>query len=209
MNAEYGALVAKVDAFTTAAEQRRAADLACRSGCSACCEAWLSVSAVEASEIREALAALPLAQRREVRARGERELRREAEQEPSARCALLDDEGRCSVYESRPLVCRTQGHALRYPPGFVPLASVMKRTPQGDVVWCPLNYGERPPAPEDVLDAERVDQILAVVARRHASAVGIALDHRLTLSLLAAEVDVLNDGPARRHESENARSVPE
>jgi Fe-S-cluster containining protein len=209
MSLEYRALVAKVASFTDAAAQRREHDLTCSAGCSACCEVWLSVSAVEAAEIRAGLLRLPAEQRARVRSRGVRELEREALGEPSPRCALLEDDGRCSAYESRPLICRTQGHALRYPSGFVPLAAVMRRTESGDVTWCPLNYTERAPAPEDVLDAERVDQILALVARRHATAHGVALDQRLALSMLAAEGDVLHDEAARRHESQNARSRPE
>lgn len=197
MHPEYRALVAKVEAFTEQASARRKSDLTCNAGCAACCEVWLTVSPVEANGIRQALAALPSEERARVRERGARELEREARGEESARCAMLDERGYCAVYQSRPLICRTQGHALRYPAGFVPLEAIMRRTAQGDVTWCPLNYTARPPAPEDILDAERVDQILAVVARRHANASGVALDHRTALSVLAAEGDVLHDEAAR------------
>lgn len=206
MTSEYRALVAKVEVFTRATSERRAADLACSAGCSSCCEAWLSVSAVEADELRRALARLSSEERNHIRTRAERELTREASGERAARCALLDEAGRCSVYEARPLVCRTQGHALRYPAGFIPRDAIKRRTARGDVTWCPLNYGEKPPLAEDILEAERVDEILAVVARRHASTRGMALDHRLRLSVLAAEGDVLSDEPALARESERTRS---
>lgn len=155
---DYLAVRAKVDAFTTATGERRAADLACRSGCSACCRVELEVSQVEAEALREALAALDA----EVRSRlAERAHARS----PGDPCVMLEDD-RCVVYDARPLVCRTQGHALRYPRGTLDEETVRASSEGGDVTWCPLNYGERGPAREDVLDAERVDVLLALVNRR-------------------------------------------
>jgi uncharacterized protein len=209
MNGEYRAVLQKVEAFTAAVEARRAADFACSPGCAACCESWLTVSAVEAAEVRDALARLPAEQRSAVRERGVRELAREAQGEQAQRCAMLEEDGRCSVYDSRPLICRTQGHALRYPNGLIPAEAIMRRLPHGEVTWCPLNYEEDKPQAEDILDAERVDQLLSLVARRHASACGIALEHRLALSALAAEADVLHDEAAHSHDSANAPSRSE
>lgn len=200
MTSEYRALIAKVTAFTEAAARRQASQLACTTGCASCCHAWLRVSTVEAHEVRAALARLDPSTRERVRARGHIEREREARGEEPARCALLDDDGACSVYEARPLVCRTQGHALRYPAGFVPEEAVTRKTANGDVTWCPLNYNGAGPGSEDVLDAERVDQILAVVAQRHAAAHDLPRGQRLALSALAAEGDVLHDQTARDHE---------
>jgi uncharacterized protein len=223
MLTEYRALVAKVALFTDATATRRAADLRCSEGCSSCCQVWLSVSAVEAEQLREALRALPKTERDRLRARGARELAREAELTLSAhaaedaaphavpepprstaahepRCAMLDEQERCSVYQGRPLVCRTQGHALRYPAGFIPSAAITRKSANGDETWCPLNYDAAEPEPADVLDAERVDQILAVVSARYvvaarndaAGSAGQGNDpkRRFTLSELAAEEDV-------------------
>lgn len=197
MNSEYRALVAKVSASTDAIGERRQGDITCSAGCSSCCHAWLTVSRVEAEELALALAALPTDEREVVRARGVGELAREAAGEAPARCALLGDDGRCGVYAARPLVCRTQGHALRYPTGLIPASAITRVTPNGDVTWCPLNYDAREPNAEDVLDAERVDQILAVVAERHAARHGLSRHTRHALSALAAETDVLHDDTAR------------
>ncbi|HEX6241083.1 MAG TPA: YkgJ family cysteine cluster protein [Polyangiales bacterium] len=187
---EYRALVAKVESFVAAVGARRASDLACKRGCDGCCHAWLSVSAVEAEAVRAGLAALPAEARQRVRARGVHELAREHEgpehDRGPPRCALLEDDGSCAVYAARPLVCRTQGHALRYPPDFIPAEAVQLRTKAGDVTWCPLNYREAAPRAEDVLDAERVDQILALVGQRRAASAEAALE-RTSLSRLAAE----------------------
>ena len=51
MLAEYAALVAKVDAFTRAAFEAGRADMACRRGCSSCCEVSLTVNHVEAAAL--------------------------------------------------------------------------------------------------------------------------------------------------------------
>jgi Fe-S-cluster containining protein len=202
MAAEYLALVMKVESFVAQVGARRAADLACKRGCDACCHAWLSVSEVEAEQVQAGLAALSPEQRARVRARGERELSHEQQlahaeasaehalesgELPSPRCAMLEDDGSCAIYAFRPLVCRTQGHALRYPSDFIPTEAVLLRTKSGDVTWCPLNYTATPPRSDDVLDAERVDQILALIARRHAPSDEAALT-RAGLSELAARL---------------------
>jgi uncharacterized protein len=190
-------LIAKVEAFTEATYARRRSDFTCSEGCAACCHTWLTVSSVEADEVRRALAALAPQKRADVRQRGQRELARAANEADDPRCAMLDDDDRCSIYEARPLVCRTQGHALRYPLGLIPSEAIARHTEKGDLTWCPLNYDAAEPKSEDVLDAERVDQILAVVAARHAQAHGIDRDARFELSMLAAETDVLHDDTSR------------
>src|SRR5690606_40032776 len=96
------------------------------------------------------------------------------EAERGRRSVILEVNGRCAIYDARPLVCRTQGHALRYPPGFVPQEAIgLDLGPQGAATWCPLNFAERPPAAADVLDAERIDRLLAVMNQRFAAARGL------------------------------------
>jgi hypothetical protein len=149
-------LSAKVDAF--AASAASGGQLACRRGCSACCEVELTVSPLEAERVDAALAALPVAALAAVRARVD---------DPPGRCVMLGPEGACAVYEARPLVCRSQGLALRYPAGTMRPDAVRAEAEDGsEVTWCPLNYRERPPAPSEVLDAERVDVLLALLTRR-------------------------------------------
>jgi hypothetical protein len=186
MSAEYRALVDKVDAFVASTTARRRSDLHCQKGCEACCHVFLSVGALEAASVRAGLAALSDEARARVRTRGLNEGEREREQGGEARCAMLEDDGSCAIYAHRPLVCRSQGQALRYPADFVPEDAVRLRTKGGDVTWCPLNYTSSEPNGDDVLDAERVDQILAVVTRRQLTAADDALA-RTSLSDLAAE----------------------
>lgn len=159
---EYDALVEKVDAFAQGVSGRREADMACRAGCTGCCHVQLGVSSVEAAAIREHLASLPAEPRSALAARaaGHRP------DGPDAPCVMLGDDGRCAIYPARPLVCRTQGLPLLYEGGLVPAEAVLGRSERGDVTWCPLNFTEAPPEPADVLDADRIDQMLALVNRR-------------------------------------------
>jgi Fe-S-cluster containining protein len=184
MSAEYRALVDKVEVFVASTTARRGADLHCQKGCEACCHVSLRVGPIEAAAVREGLRALPAEARARARLRGQSQ--RPHGEEP--RCALLEDDGSCAIYAQRPLVCRSQGQALRYPEGFVPEQAVRMRTRAGHITWCPLNYTAAEPRGEDVLDAERVDQILAVVTRRQVASPADALV-RTSLSDLAAEQD--------------------
>lgn len=169
---EYLALRDKVDAFCAAATEASAGALRCEAGCSGCCVGGLTVSAVEARALRRALEETPLAG------------------EPRAAadfaCALLDADGRCSVYATRPLVCRTQGLALAYPAGLIPTDAIMHRDAAGrDVTHCPLNFEQQPPASAAVLDASRVDELLALVNFRFSQAQGLDANERVALSVLA------------------------
>lgn len=191
MTDDYRRLRDRVDAFAAAVASRRHDDMRCGPGCAACCEAHLAVSAIEAVQVVAALEALDPERREAVRARAGRE----AAGDP--RCVMLDDDGLCAVYEARPLVCRTQGLPLLYPPGFVPAEAVLGRTPKGDVTCCPLNFTGSPPAAEDVLDMGHVDTMLALIGRLAGSAIAIDLESadaegRFSLAALA-----LGRGPFR------------
>jgi uncharacterized protein len=200
MDDAYEQLLAKVTAFCAPVAARRSADLACQAGCSACCEVWLTLSAVEAAAVRCGLAELDAAARERVRRRAQEQRERELAGAAEPRCALLEDDGTCACYEHRPLVCRTQGHALRYPVGFIPSAAVRARALRaertdpaaagalaGEVTCCSLNYQTAPPTRDDVLDAERVDLILAVVNARFCAARELDPEQRSSLSELAGD----------------------
>jgi hypothetical protein len=182
---EYLALRDKVDAFAdrVLAEQRE--HLQCRAGCAGCCQADLSVSGVEAAAIREHLLTLPAA----VRTR----LQRRAAVAPSpasepSRCVMLDGKDRCQIYAARPLVCRTQGLPLRYPAELIPVSAVRLRTQSSAVTVCPLNFQTEDPPAGAILDAERVDQLLALINQRHAAADGASPLYRAPLRELLTEL---------------------
>src|SRR5262249_57582010 len=83
---------------------------------------------VEAEETRAAIEALPAPIRDRVEEQAREVLKREAQARPVS-CPLLVDD-RCSIYQSRPLICRTQGLPL-----------LMEAEDGGlEVDFCPLNF---------------------------------------------------------------------
>jgi len=192
MEGEYGALVAKIAAFTAALTSELASDMACRAGCDGCCQVWLAPSRVEADALRAALSQLPAEARTRIAQRGREELAREAAGDDRPRCALLAPDGRCVAYTARPLVCRTQGHALRYPAGVIPESAVRNRIgTRSEVTACSLNFVRAMPAAQHSVDAERIDQLLSLVNRRYCEARGLDPLTRYPISAIAAECDVL------------------
>ena len=63
----------------------------------------------------------------------------------------------------------------------------------GELTWCPLNFTGRPPAPADVLDAGRVDEVLALINRRFAARAG--LDPLARTPIRALLDEALSAGP--------------
>ena len=162
----YLQLIAQTDELTARLATRYADHLVCRAGCSGCCQHHLSVFAVEAEAIRQAVAALPADTRATLEQQARDVTQREANKEAVACPMLIED--RCAVYESRPLICRTQG---------LPLLLEAEDGAQ-EVDFCPLNFS----APEalDELDEEHLVPLdalnlkLALVNLQHCREQGIA-----------------------------------
>lgn len=157
---EYRAARAKIDAAADEVFARRSDDLACTRGCSSCCVEGLTVLSVEAYSIaahaqEHGLASEP--------------------SPPPGGCAFLDEEGACTIYEARPVLCRTHGLPLRMPKGQDAPVEGARRPLKvlGDVEVCSLNFQERPFASEDVLDAERMAALLLVVEQRFRERAGL------------------------------------
>jgi uncharacterized protein len=134
----YEQLVKQTDALADALSARYARHLVCRAGCGGCCQHHLSVFPVEAAHVKAAVAALPDELRAHIEQQAYAVNEREAQGQPVA-CPLLVDE-RCAIYESRPLICRTQGLPL-----------LLEAEDGGhEVAFCPLNFT----APDAVDDLE-------------------------------------------------------
>lgn len=149
---------------------------ACRAGCDACCHRRFSVFTVEAERVRQALQALA----RHTPTLRERIRRQASDPSASAHCALLVD-GRCSVYDERPMICRSHGLPL----GWVSEddADDGAEGPVLSVDVCALNFREHEIPIESVLRLEAVDAPLAVIAELWDGGA------RVELSTLAAEPD--------------------
>ena len=150
------ALVAKSDAFDEGVRSRRSEDMKCAPGCSACCVANLTVCDVEAALLEEGIAKLDHDALVRLQTRA-------LISESSPSCVFLESDGRCAVYASRPLVCRTQGLPMRYGAGEISEAETFGRNAANEpLTWCPLNFTVRAPSPPDVLDASRLNLMIAL-----------------------------------------------
>jgi hypothetical protein len=98
VGAQLRRLYARVDAEAARLQERHAERLQCRRGCSMCCVDEISVTPVEAHNIRARHA----------------DLLRGGTPHPPGMCAFLDEEGACRIYVDRPYVCRSQGLPLRW-----------------------------------------------------------------------------------------------
>lgn len=170
--AEYQAVLDKVDTKAEEIFARREGDVACRKGCADCCAPGLSVLPVEAFAIEAALEARMGA--------GDSGLPQGNEQ----RCAFLDPDGACSIYEVRPLLCRTHGLPIRMPGaggrGQLPVLD--------DDTWaCALNFTKEEPTPDDVMCGTTLMVLLATVDARFRDRAGLpAGDDRVPLSAIHA-----------------------
>lgn len=151
MSDAYEQLRDEVDRLARRLSDRYSIHLECRSGCSGCCRHHLSVFRVEADRIAHAIADLPEETRSAIEARAaEIELKEARGEEVS--CPLLVED-RCSIYESRPLICRTQGLPLIYETD----------EEEQEVDFCPLNF-TAPDALDD-LDEEHLVPLDAINLR--------------------------------------------
>jgi hypothetical protein len=124
----YRTLLAEVDQIATRLSTYYAPHLACRPGCSSCCQENLTVFEVEAARVSEAICALDAEMCERIRQQAV-ETRKHEGRGGSAACPLLVDD-RCSIYESRPVICRTQGLPL--------LHTAEDNKPEVD--FCPFNF---------------------------------------------------------------------
>lgn len=140
-----GELHAKVDGFFARVVARHGDDMQCTTGCSDCCHVRLTITGVEAVAIRALVATWP----------NERRMRL-AEVGPEDRCAALDTDGRCKIYEARPIVCRSHGAPIRMrdPKRSLPV-----------IESCFRNFTRTEPAPDCVLDQETLSALTLVVDR--------------------------------------------
>lgn len=102
-------LYRKVDAFQDNLSSESKAFSQCRKGCSRCCMVDLSVFRVEADNIREWYTSLSSSEKKSLKEKWENDT-------PSGQCSFLCEDS-CTIYEARPLICRSQGLPLRFQEG--------------------------------------------------------------------------------------------
>lgn len=132
---------------------------ACGPGCNDCCIVDLSVFPVEAAVLRQAFAELPAEIRTKAADRAVR----------GRHCCMLDpSDGRCIIYQARPVICRSHGLTVLI---------------DGRTDHCPRNYRHGPASRDCILDLEKLNT--ALVSVNMASASG---DMRERLADIAIEL---------------------
>jgi Fe-S-cluster containining protein len=150
----------KVDTFFARVEQRHGDDMQCRTGCSDCCRVRLTITSIEATAIRDEVAAWPPERRAAL-----------AEAGPTDRCAALDPGGRCKIYAARPIVCRSHGVPIRMHERSLPVVRA-----------CHRNFTHTEPDADCILDQTTLSALVLAVDR-------VAGDHpRIDLAELLVDL---------------------
>ncbi len=136
-------MTAKVDGFFARVQERHGEDMQCSTGCSDCCHVRLTITAVEAAAIRALVAGWPEDRRRDLAVEG-----------PADRCAALAPDGRCKIYDARPIVCRSHGAPIRLRQDSLPVVEA-----------CFRNFTRVEPAPDCILDQETLSALTLAVDR--------------------------------------------
>lgn len=133
---KYGALLAEVDNWFAICMARFPGEIACKSRCSGCCRGLFDITLLDAAYLREGFDRLDAGVRKSVLCnarerldflrkiwpeldqpyllnhRPEEEWEQLMPDEDETPCLLLDDDGRCLVYDHRPMTCRLHGLPL-------------------------------------------------------------------------------------------------
>jgi Fe-S-cluster containining protein len=120
------------------------AEMKCKEGCSKCCLTDISVFEVETKRIEEWLLNQSEAKQAELKELWKTPVEKGA-------CSFLYNDS-CSIYEARPVICRTQGAPL-----FVQVDNVLD--------YCPLNFTAGDPPKEDWLNLDRLNTLLSFAAK--------------------------------------------
>lgn len=150
---EYRLLLAEIDCWFNHCQQQHPEEIACAKGCSECCRGLFDITILDAALLKTGFDKFSEDTRKRIRVKAEERLtfiqslwpefgqpftlnhRPEQEIEEllaadnETPCILLDDAGRCLLYDFRPMTCRLHG---------LPLIDV-----SGDVMereWCPKNF---------------------------------------------------------------------
>jgi Fe-S-cluster containining protein len=146
-------LRSKVDDFFDNCFNKNQKEFSCKLGCDQCCHVSLSVSAVEAQAIIDWFDRLNQDMKIILKKLWESEQckGKDLEENLVSPCAFLY-EGKCSIYESRPIICRSHG---------LPLLRL--ENGKNFLDCCSLNFQNTTPPKEDMLDLERLNLILSTL----------------------------------------------
>jgi uncharacterized protein len=140
----YYNLVAKVDSLCTDIMKQCADSLSCRKGCDACCRHF-SIFWVEAVSLAKYVANLPRKQAAFLRAKAQNLSGQDV-------CPLLEN-GVCTIYETRPIICRTHG-----------LPILTRGNTKHIIDFCPRNFTQVETIPGHlVIDLDQLTTTLVAI----------------------------------------------
>ncbi len=150
----YKKLLTDVELLTKVLQKHFAKQITCHLGCTSCCYQQLSLFQVEADFISKAVKKLtPETQKKLLLAAQAIE----TQTNTSEACPMLDGLA-CSIYESRPIICRTHGF---------PITFKDDESQELSLDVCPLNFSEEGDAVElnltDTIDIDRLNLRLAAI----------------------------------------------
>lgn len=144
-------LYQKVAAFESSLGEEARSLSQCKKGCSRCCYVDLSVFEIEASAMREWFRSQPAVRKEELRKLWN-------EKRETGACPFLRDDA-CTVYEARPLICRSQGLPFRF-----------TDAGQSFLDICPLNEDMLVVAGEsEIVNLDLLNLILSKLEREYGS----------------------------------------
>ena len=153
----YRQLLSRVDEKFSGVMTRYPSSFQCRMGCFGCCKSGLTVTHVEARHIANWLV---LNSAGAVAVTDETVTSGKDENSEDEYCAFLNQDGACSIYEVRPIVCRSHGSPILVPSVEEPGAL--------DADVCPLNFQEiglEAITSEDWIRLDTLNVILSVIDR--------------------------------------------
>ena len=106
-NERYNELCCVIEDTSFEISQKFATQITCKVGCHSCCIPNLSISKIEKEIIKD------FVQQNLNIYNKLKSIERDNPHE-STRCQMLDREGNCSIYEVRPIICRTHGYPILY-----------------------------------------------------------------------------------------------
>lgn len=145
----YRQLLQRVDAKFAEIQSKYPASFSCKNGCFGCCRSGLTVTHVEGEHIRVWLEEHP-----EVK-EGHKALPA-MDSESTDFCRFLNADGGCTIYEVRPIVCRSHGAPILVP------SEDEDMTLDADV--CPLNFQDQSLETLDSGDWIRLDTLNTILS---------------------------------------------
>jgi Fe-S-cluster containining protein len=192
---QYSSLLSEVDKWFDRCLSKYPSEIMCVKGCCECCRSLFDITLVDAVFLKSGFDMLPDGVRNLVAAKAEERLgglrqlwpelsipyllnhRPEDEwkdlmpDDDETPCVLLGDDGRCLVYEHRPMTCRLHG---------LPLVD-----PDGEILhdeWCSMNFPEIDP-----MQIEELREDFTRIFRKE-----VAIFRELAMLLLNKEIKELD-----------------